>query len=67
MEYTYVPSNTESIPDDKVSELYNQPLVSGAYVIDSPNRHQDSYVIHTQLMLADVGDSCRIDTSANVS
>jgi hypothetical protein len=37
-----------------------------AYVIDSPNRRLDSYMIHTQPTSADVGDSCRIDTSADV-
>ena len=38
-----------------------------AYVIDSPNRREYSYVIYTQPMSADVGDSCRIDTSADIS
>ena len=28
MEYTYVPSDMESIPDDKVSELYNAPQLT---------------------------------------
>ena len=37
-----------------------------AYLIDRPNQHQDSNVIHTQLRSADVRDSCRIDTSADV-
>ena len=37
-----------------------------AYVIDSPNRREDSYVIHTQPTSADIRDSCRIDTSADV-
>ena len=37
-----------------------------AYVIDSPNRCEESYVIHTQPTSADVRDSCRIDTSADI-
>jgi hypothetical protein len=37
-----------------------------AYVIDTPNRRLDSYVIDTQPTSADIWDSYQIDTPADV-
>ena len=68
---TQVESSHESSSHDTPTSSHWTPLPSShwsvvAYVIDSPNRREDSYVIHTQPTSADVGDSCRIDTSADV-
>jgi hypothetical protein len=37
-----------------------------AYVIDTPTRHLNSSIIHTQPMSADAGDSDVVDTPADV-